>query len=270
MDVISPKTFSVIIAEDDINQRQLLVNFIQEMSDLVVLDAVSSGDRLVEACVLLQPDIVLLDIGLHKKDGITAARELFSLGLKPQIIVITGSLNGPDADPAKNIDYLLTGYELKFVDFLLKPVSENKLLKALHEAKIRIHSSLLSSAILSSKQDTHIHWITCKLKFRERQIPEDLIMYVEKAEKYLANIYLSDGEVVQTTSTLSEIHNQSQGNIFRSHKSFLVNIKHVKTVFASIDVAGGYDINLKHSSSTIPLSRKLYPNYDAAKESTKE
>lgn len=264
--VLEAMKYRVVIAEDDLYQRQFLINTIGQFADLELIEAVSSGDRLIQSCKKNFPDIILLDIGLHKRDGISAAKEIFAAGLKPQIIVITGKLSDNNMESSSMKSVLLTGFELNFVGFLMKPFDENKLINAIEEAKHRVRANLLSAIDKAAIQHTNVKWIKYVHNFREYEIAEEMIMYVEKIDKYVSHIYLSDNQVLQTKTTLTELLSQCSYNVFRSHKSFIVNLKYVKTVSSSKETKGGYDIELLTSSASIPLSKKLYGNYLAAKD----
>ncbi|SCW78814.1 two component transcriptional regulator, LytTR family [Paenibacillus tianmuensis] len=243
------KKYTVIIAEDDIFQRQVLIHFLKEVNNLEIIDSVSSGERLVESYKRHNADIIVIDIGLHKKDGITAAKEILSFST-PQIIVVTGNTDR---------DNLLIGYELNFVGYILKPVDKLKFIRAIQEAVKRTEARLLTS--IASVNQAEVRWINCRYKYRDQQIPEHLIVHIKKEDKYLSHIHLADGGIVKTSTTLKEIEKQCSNNVFRSHKSYLVNIKYIRAVYANIHTPGSYDITLSNSMDVLPLSSKYYPDY---------
>ena len=60
--VLEAMKYRVVIAEDDLYHRQFLINFIGQFADLDLIEAVSSGDRLIQSCKKNFPDIILLDM----------------------------------------------------------------------------------------------------------------------------------------------------------------------------------------------------------------
>lgn len=243
---VEQQRYKVIIAEDDIHQLSLLKLFAAEL-ELVVVSTVSSGVRLVEEAKIHKPDIILLDIGLKKKDGITAFKEILESGLRPQMIFVTGSLNP---------DHLLAGFEFDSVDYLIKPVQEERFRRAITKAKDAIHTKKLLNASVEMES---IKWINLKANYRDHVIAENQIVFVEKDKtsrnKYI--VHLKNGESLETTTQLKDIKEMCE-NLVYSHRSYLVNPLYITSIQPDGLLMKSYNISLEHTNEKVPLTKKNY------------
>jgi DNA-binding LytR/AlgR family response regulator len=244
--MVDSQKYKVIIAEDDMQQMELLKKYILDL-DLILVSSVSSGVRLIEETKYHQPDIVLLDIGLKKLDGISAFKAILEAGLHPQMIFVTGSLNP---------EHLLAGFEFDSVDYITKPVRLERLTKAISKAKDQIQAKKL----LESNAGDSVKWISLKQNYRDMTIAEDQLVFVEKDKlarnKY--NVHLVDGSVIPTSSQLKEIKEMCSESVVFSHRSYLVNLSHVNAIQPDGLFAKNFLISLKHTSSKVPLTKKNY------------
>jgi DNA-binding LytR/AlgR family response regulator len=245
--------YSVIVAEDQIPQRDIILSLC-EKHGLHVVATTSSGKRLVSEALNHKPDIILLDIGLEKMDGISAYKAILQNGLFPQMIFVTASLN---------VEHLLIGInELGSVAYLTKPVMEDQFNRAIEKAIRNIRNQQL----VQSVNIKPIRWINVKNHKRDISINEDSIVYVEKAEKRLVRIYMSDHRCIESTSNMNEILEQASEYIFSPHRSFLVNVNYITSVTPDHFIFGNYKISLSKWPADIPLTKRQYCYYIKAKE----
>jgi DNA-binding NarL/FixJ family response regulator len=97
------------------------------MPDLQVIGEVSDGLEAVQKSAELQPDLVLLDIGLPSLNGIEAARQIRKLGREPKIIFLSQESSANVVQEALSLG--AQGY-------VVKAVAASKLLAAV-EAVLR-------------------------------------------------------------------------------------------------------------------------------------
>jgi DNA-binding NarL/FixJ family response regulator len=89
----SGSTVRLLIVDDHVVIRQGLVQLFDTIPDVEVIGTAEDGEQAVEQALALAPDVVLMDIGMPKLDGIAATRHLMALhpGLKIVILTAYGS-----------------------------------------------------------------------------------------------------------------------------------------------------------------------------------
>jgi CheY-like chemotaxis protein len=115
-------TYRILIVEDNADARQAL-RVLLELAGCTVHEA-ADGSTGIESALRLQPDFVLLDIGLPRLDGYEVARRLKVAKPEVRLIALTGY--GRDSDKAR-------AAEAGFDAHLLKPVDMERLLEVMHE-----------------------------------------------------------------------------------------------------------------------------------------
>lgn len=142
------KRLRTLIVDDE----PLAIERLKTLSaDHPVIDIVGTASDGVEALQIAQqltPDLIFLDIGMPKMDGINAARALGLIQKKPAIILITAYDN-----------FAVEAFDLDVVDYVLKPVSSERLGRAI----ARAYSTQDAEALPPSKTDTryaHEFWVS--------------------------------------------------------------------------------------------------------------
>jgi len=217
-----------MIIEDELPAQRVLKNYIEDVPYLE-LDGVFKSP--VEAMEKLQTediDLLFLDINLPKISGLNFLR---SLNHPPKVIITT-------AYP----DYAHEGFELDVVDYLLKPFSFERFLKALsklknetgEEAADKRNERIASQRYAFVKADKTLH-----------RVDFDRILYIESDKDYVKIV--TEDKNLMLLQTLKHWGKMLPDNEFaRVHKSFIVNIAH-------IDKIAGNQIIIR--SETIPIGR---------------
>jgi NarL family two-component system response regulator LiaR len=86
---LSPKPLKILIVEDDPVMRLGLEQFFENSPQFTVIGQAEDGYRAVEAAIKLNPDLVLMDIGLPYLDGIAATQQIKAKRPETRIIVFT-------------------------------------------------------------------------------------------------------------------------------------------------------------------------------------
>jgi DNA-binding LytR/AlgR family response regulator len=243
--------YSCIIAEDNLETNKMLTLFANQ-SNLTVLDNVISGRSLIESAVELSPDIIITDIHLERIDGITACKTLLDKGLHSQIIIVSGT---------NEISDVIKSIKIGTIDFLGKPVLYEEFEKAISKAKSRIDEVRTHRNL--RKYNKNI--ITVKNNYRDIDIDDDEIIFIEKLEKRIFHIHLIDGRIIETSTNFQRIKEQSSEALFSPHKSYMANFHQIRTVLPNLAVEGNYDIVFKNIEITVPLTRRNYSEYLALK-----
>ncbi|MBM3136520.1 MAG: response regulator transcription factor, partial [Chloroflexi bacterium] len=85
-----PKPIRVLIADDHALVRKGLYALISTKPDIEVVGEAADGDQAVREARTLQPDVILLDLAMPRKDGIGAIREIKQENPEARILVLTG------------------------------------------------------------------------------------------------------------------------------------------------------------------------------------
>ena len=173
-------------------------------------------------------DMLLLDIEMDGISGVELARRIRRENRTVQIIFITGYS-----------DYILDGYEVEALHYLMKPVSPKKLSQVLDRAVEKLRRS--EKALL--------------LETREgmARVPLHTIRWIEVRQNYVTVHADSD---ITVKKPLSELEQSLDELFFRTGRSFIVNMNEISRVSKT-------DVTLKDGTS-VPLSRGLYDKLNRA------
>jgi two-component system, LytTR family, response regulator len=116
-------TVRVVVADDEPLGRQRLVRLLQGEPETEVVAACADGEEAVDAIRDLAPEIVLLDIQMPRLDGFEVVRSLAAAPKMPAVIFVTA-----------HDHYALRAFEVHALDYLLKPVDQERLREALVRA----------------------------------------------------------------------------------------------------------------------------------------
>lgn len=113
-----------LIVDDEPLAVERLQILCAEQKDLDIIATAGDGVEALRLAKELSPDLLFLDIGMPRMDGINAARALALLDKKPAIIFVTAFDN-----------FAVEAFDLDVVDYVLKPVSEARLARSIARAK---------------------------------------------------------------------------------------------------------------------------------------
>ncbi|WP_186327639.1 LytTR family DNA-binding domain-containing protein [Paenibacillus sp. Y412MC10] len=235
-----------LIAEDDLSQRNVLLEYARGLN-LEVISTVSSGTRIVEEVLSKKPDLLLLDISLMKLNGLEAYKRILEMGLSPHVIFISGSLDS---------HHLVGAFEYDSLDYIVKPFTFERFSKAINKAR----NAIQARSLIELPTENPVRWIKMKQKYRELRLKEDQIILVEK-NNLLRNkslVYLSNGNVEETSTQLSEIKESCSDMIVYSHRSYLINLMHVVGILPDQVIPKNFVIQFERPDITAPLTRKYY------------
>ncbi len=89
-----------LVVEDQRMFLQLLVGMLREIRGLEVVGTATTAAAGIRACHELQPDLLILDLGLPDQEGITVATALAAVNPQARLIVLSAATSGFVADPA--------------------------------------------------------------------------------------------------------------------------------------------------------------------------
>lgn len=222
--MIEPRILKTVIVDDSSPARRLLGLLLKEISlPVQIMGEASTVDEAVSLIGKEKPDLVFLDIEMPGKSGLTLLDELAGAEHIPDIIFTT----------AYN-QYAIDAFRLSAIDYLLKPIDENLLEKAVAKASERSLSreySIKLAGLLHNLKETDDRCISIPVRGGFELIKVNDILYFEADGSY-TRIITQSGKSILVSKNLKHFESQLNGvaQFFRIHRSFLVNMNHVSKI----------------------------------------
>jgi len=161
-------------------------------------------------------DLIFLDINMPKLSGISFPKFLQN----PPLIIFTTAYS----------EYALESYELKAVDYLLKPIEFNRLLQGVMKAQhVLKKNTKVTTSSPEISSDTSEQTIFIKSGSEFHQLFIQNIKYIESDGNYVT--FYTDKRPILARYKLSEVVELLPKEYFtRIHRSYIVALKHIETV----------------------------------------
>jgi DNA-binding LytR/AlgR family response regulator len=231
-----------LIVDDEAPARAELRFLLQSFDDIQVVGEASNAD---EAAVLLDSldyDIVLLDIRMPGGTGLDLARRLGDRDDPPAIVFTT-------AYP----DHAVEAFDLAAADYLVKPFDEERLERALRRALSAVDADEPALEGPPTTLPPEESRIAVQRNGRTVLIDPGDIVYVSASRGY-SYLKLTDDRVL-TSHSLAELERRLGRRFFRCHRSYLVNLRHVRELMS--DYQGGLVLVMDDAErSRVEVSRR--------------
>jgi DNA-binding LytR/AlgR family response regulator len=244
-------TVKAIIADDEEQLRIYLKSKLAEFwPELVICGEAPNGIealKLIEAC---RPAIAFLDIKMPGLSGIEVAQKISSTC---RVVFITAF-----------DQYAVEAFENEAIDYILKPVTDQRLQKTIARLKRQISDSSISSLDFAQSMDRllaalkdgsaagYLKWIKVRQGEEVRLISVDDICYFKAEDKYTV-VRTREGEslIKKTIQQLTEELDPEQ--FWRIHRGIIISVHQVGGVSRSF--TGRLIIKLKDLPETLTVSR---------------
>src|SRR5688500_10883424 len=209
----------VAIVDDEEPARMVLREYLEGEPDVTVVAECANGFEAVKAVAEHKLDLLITDIQMPKLDGFEV---LDLVGRDTNVIFATAY----DA-------YALKAFEVRAIDYLLKPFSRERLREALARARKRIaaqagepRAARPDAAAIASAARPAGTWIT-RVVIRDgaevHVVPLDRVDFVEAQDDYIA-VHVGERTLLKE-QTLGSLESQLDPRRFvRVHRSFLLNL----------------------------------------------
>lgn len=234
---------TVMVVDDEELARLRMVKLLDEMDNVRVVGEAANGTEAVERIDELDPDVVLLDIQMP---GMTGFDVIDALGDPPLIIFATAY-----------DEYAIKAFEVNSIDYLLKPVSRERLSEAIGRARALLASApelgLEIEKLSSLVRDRPIERLPASRGKRIVLLDLESILWIA-SEDGLVFAHTVEGKSL-VNMTMAELEDRLDGRtFFRIHRSTLVNLGHVKEMVPWF--SGKYQVIMDDPGSTeLTLSR---------------
>jgi DNA-binding LytR/AlgR family response regulator len=219
-----------LIIDDEPLGIKLIRAHLDRLESFEVAGECKSALKAVEFLRSEKIDLIFLDINMPEISGIDFLKTLTD----PPYVIITTAYR----------DYAIEGYDLDVVDFLLKPISFERFLKAINRYCNRTMTSPLQAGNNSGKTDEKKHVYIQDGKKTLKLFYDDII-YFEGYGEYVRVITINKNYLVR--DSLAEFEHKLSSDFFlRIHKSYLINIR---------KILGFSTINVMVKNNELPIGR---------------
>ena len=238
------------IIDDEPLARKGIEEYVNEID---FLSLVGKAENPVKALPIIcenKVDLIFLDIHMPKLNGIDFIRTMKN----PPMIIITTAFP----------EYAIESYELNILDYLLKPVSLERFVKACNKAyDYHLLTSNSSIPVLQAGIPSSDHFfVKCGNKFEK--IPYDHVLYLEAMENYV--VIQTKEKKYTTYLTFKGIEASLPEELFvRIHKSYLVAMNAIESIDGNEITVGNKQIpisrNFREHAMNKILGKKLIKRY---------
>jgi DNA-binding LytR/AlgR family response regulator len=237
---------TAIIAEDEPVLREQLRELLGTVwPELRIVASAEDGLQAIKALERHVPDVLFLDIQMPGLTGLEVARRASN---RHHVVFVT----------AYN-QYAVAAFEEGAVDYVMKPLSAERLAAACARVKSRLNAApanlanlLRTLAKIAAPKHSYLRWINASMGTDVKLITVDEVCYFQSDTKY-TRVVTNDGESLIRKS-LKELLEELDPNLFwQIHRSTIVNVNAIGAV--SRDLAGRTIVRLKNRKETLQVSQ---------------
>ena len=244
-----------LIAEDEpLLATQLKALLTEAWPDLEVVHVAASGSEALDKLLELKPDVAFLDIRMPGLSGLEVAEELadrLEPGARPPAIVFVTAYD----------EFALKAFELAAVDYLLKPVSAERLVRSVERLKSALAQPMGLDTLLAQLRAVMatpagaepLRHIQAGVGTSVRMIALEEVCYFRAGDKYTAVATRDGGEALIRTPLKELLARLPPARFRQVHRGSIVNLDEVAEALR--DDAGRVTLHLKHRKETLPVSR---------------
>jgi len=234
-----------LIADDEQHLAEDLCRRLTQLwPELKIIAVVHDGIAAEQALTELTPDIAFLDIRMPGQSGLDAAR---SASIATRVVFVTAY-----------DDHAVQAFEQAAVDYLLKPVSDERLQRCVE--RLQQGSAIASEALLTQLQQLlatatkpePLRWLRIQVGQTVRMVAVEEVCYFQSADKY-TTVLTRDAELLLRTPLKEIIEQLDSEHFWQVHRGTIVNVKQV--VSAHHDLLGKVSLSLKDRPEKLAVSR---------------
>ena len=198
-----------IIVDDEPVALDILENHLSKIDDVSILARCTSATDAFNIISRENVQLIFLDINMPEISGISFAK---SINKNIQIIFTTAYR-----------EYALEGFNLHAVDYLLKPISFERLLDAINN--YRKNHAEKETIIIPEKES---EFIFIKIDRQMVKIDFNELLFIESYSDYLKIHLLTDTKITRETITAIE-EKLPKSKFIRTHRSFIISIDKIES-----------------------------------------
>lgn len=213
----------VLICDDEPLARNRLRRMLEKIPATLCVGEAENGEELLQQIPEQRPDLILLDIRMPGMDGLQAAARLSESDNSPAIIFCTAY-----------DEHAMAAFKVNAIDYLLKPVRQEDLEKALQKAA-RVNKAQLASVLRELGEEPESpgegdkkvrEYISARSRRGIELIPVNDVRYFLADQKYVT-VRHSQGETL-LDETLKDLEEEFGSRFVRIHRNALVALAWVE------------------------------------------
>ncbi|SHF82433.1 LytR/AlgR family response regulator transcription factor [Flavobacterium defluvii] len=207
-----------VIIDDEPLAVELLEDFVSKVDSLELLNTFNNAIDAVSYINQNNVDLIFLDIQMPHFSGIDF---LNTIEKKPLVIFTTAYS-----------DYAVEGFNLGAVDYLVKPIPFHRFLKSVVRAQQINNPAATVQAIAENitTPEAEQDFMFVRAEYENVKMNFSDILFIEGLKDYV-KIYTTDNKFTLTLISLIKLENLLSNKGFsRIHRSYIINIKHVKSI----------------------------------------
>lgn len=228
-----------MIVDDESPARSELRFLLEQTGKIGSIIEAPSVRAAIEMLMEARVDVVFLDISMPGASGLQLAEALYKLKNPPAIVFVTAYS-----------DHAVEAFDVDAVDYLMKPVEEVRLDRAIEKVIARAKPV---AAAESAARPSNVERIPVEKGGRKVLIPVDQIRFIMAKDDYSC-IFTEDDRYLSTTSLAQFESKLGEFGFFRVHRRYIVNLANVEDV--ETIPSGAIQLGVSGVDERIPVSRR--------------
>lgn len=231
----------ILIVDDETLARERLIDLLNEDEPSYQCLQASNGVEALELIQTERPELVLLDIRMPVMDGLELAQHLMTLSGPVPAIVFTTAYQ----------DHALEAFENNAIDYLVKPIRKERLMRALDKASQLGQAKLETLQHIDTESRSRQHF-SASIHGKIILQPVQEVAYLKAEQKYVT-AHWPGGEMLMDES-LKSIEAEFSDRFVRIHRNTLVAIDAIRGL--EKDDEGNSVLLLRDIEDKLPVSRR--------------
>jgi DNA-binding LytR/AlgR family response regulator len=223
-----------VIIDDEPLAVELLKDFVSKVDSLELISTFNNAIDAISIINQTSIDLIFLDIEMPHFSGIDF---LNAIEKKPLVIFTTAYS-----------DYAVEGFNLGAVDYLVKPIPFHRFLKSVVRAQQLFNPLHIPASVNPiSAPEINQDYMFVRAEYENIKLNFSDILFIEGLKDYV-KIYTTDNKYTLTLISLIKLENLLSNKGFsRIHRSYIINIKHVKSIQKNKALIGDKRIPISES-----------------------
>ncbi len=201
---------NAMIVDDEAPARSELRYLLEETGKVNSIVEASSAREAIEMLMESRPDVLFLDISMPKTSGMQLAEAFAKLKNPPAVVFVTAYS-----------EYALDAFNVNALDYLMKPVETDRLIRALDKVE-----NLIRPKVVTAQS---VERLPVEKAGHKVLLPVDEIRFIEAKDDYSC-IYTEEDRYLTNTSLAQLEKRLPSSSFFRAHRSYIVNIDSIEDV----------------------------------------